>query len=81
MKPSLAQKVSISLSAELLDYAERYKTTHGLASRSDVIALALETLRQRELYQSYRQEAHDSEEHPDAWVDSGLSESLELMER
>lgn len=73
-----AQKVSISLPQELLEYTERYMREHGLNSRSAVFVAAVEALRERERiadYQAYRQEL---EENPDPWLDSDLEETLEL---
>ncbi len=53
----LAEKVSVSLSASLLNFVECYKENHALKSRSKVIELALEHLRQESLEEAYREAA------------------------
>lgn len=76
-----AQKISISLPASVLKYAEEYQKAHSLESRSDVLLEAMKALREKELLESYRQEALEFERNPDPWVDSGLEETLELLKR
>ncbi len=53
----LAEKVSISLPAPLLEFVEHYKESHALKSRSKVIEMALERLQQESLEAAYRQAA------------------------
>ena len=71
------QKISISLSPELLRYAEEYQKTHKLASRSEVIALAMKALRERELFNGYKAMAEDYQKNPDPLLDSGINDGLE----
>jgi metal-responsive CopG/Arc/MetJ family transcriptional regulator len=47
-------KVSISLPIVLLDFVERYRVEHGVASRSQVIERAILVLRERDLEADYR---------------------------
>lgn len=60
------QKLSISLPSNLLNFAEDFKVSHGLESRSEVIARALELLLEQELRQAYRDAAAEWEASPDA---------------
>ncbi|MDT8422029.1 MAG: ribbon-helix-helix domain-containing protein [Desulfuromonadales bacterium] len=53
----LAEKVSISLPAPLLEFVEHYKKNYALKSRSKVIEMALERLQQESLEAAYRQVA------------------------
>lgn len=71
------QKISISLSPEWIRYAETYQKEHGLSSRSEVIAKAMQSLRERELAEGYRALAEDYKTNPDPLLDSGISEGLE----
>jgi Arc/MetJ-type ribon-helix-helix transcriptional regulator len=71
------QKLSISLSPELLRYAEEYQKTHNLASRSEVISLAIQALREKELLEGYQAMAEDYEKNPDLLLDAGISDGLE----
>jgi Arc/MetJ-type ribon-helix-helix transcriptional regulator len=71
------QKISISLSPELLRYAEDYQKAHGLASRSEVIAHAMKALRDKELLEGYKAMAEDYKKNPDPLLDSGINEGLE----
>ena len=72
-----SQKISISLSPEWITYAEAYQKKHGLSSRSEVIARAMQSLRERELAEGYRALAKDYETSPDPLLDSGINEGLE----
>lgn len=54
------RKISISLDARLLLFAEGYRARHGLASRSEVVARALELLRERELAEGFRAMAEEA---------------------
>ena len=65
----LAEKVSISLPPSLLEFIERYKENHALKSRSKVIEMALERLRQEGLEAAYREAATEA--------DSALAEKSE----
>ncbi len=66
-----SRKVSVSLPEELLEYADSYRESHGLASRSEVLAQALKTLRETELAQGYRELAAEYREHhePLEWLE------------
>ena len=77
MEAATSQEISVSLSAELIEYAERYQKEQGLASRSDVIARALRALREHELAEGYRAWAEDSLKNPDPLVEAGTSDGLE----
>ncbi len=72
-----SHKISISLSEELLTYVERYRQAHGLASRSEVLAKALRTLREGELAEGYRELSADYERRRDPLVDAIGAEGLE----
>lgn len=68
----LAEKVSISLPAPLLEFVEHYKENHALKSRSKVIEMALERLQQESLEAAYRQAAADVDPAFDATNSDGL---------
>ena len=72
-----AQKISVSLSQDLLRYAETYRKTHGLSSRSEVIALAVKALRERELAEGYKALAEEHRRKPDPLIEAGLEDGLE----
>lgn len=57
----LAEKVSISLPPTLLDFVERYKEEHALKSRSKVIEMALERMREEKLEEAYRAAAAEAD--------------------
>lgn len=71
------QKISVSLSPDLVNYTEAYRQKHGLPSRSEVIAKALQALRERELAEGYRALARAHEEKPEPLVEMGVWEGLE----
>lgn len=54
-----AEKLSISLPAELSRFIEQYRADHALKNRSQVIGEALKLLRQRDLEAAYREMAQD----------------------
>ena len=72
-----SQKVSVSLPNELLAYAEAYRKSHGLSSRSEVLVRALKTLREAELAEGYRALAAEYKERPDPLADAIGAEGLE----
>ena len=72
-----SQKVSISLSEELLEYADTYRQTHKLSSRSEVLAHALKTLREVELAEGYRELSAEYKIHRDPLVEAIGAEGLE----
>lgn len=72
-----SQKISISLSPEWLRYAEAYREKYGLNSRSEVIARAMQSLRERELAEGYRALTEEYKADPDPLLDSGINEGLE----
>ena len=72
-----AQRLSISLPTDLVRYAEQYKQSHQLESRSEVIARALKALRTLERIEGYKQMAQDYRAQPDPLLDSGVSDGLE----
>ncbi len=74
------QKVTVSLPAEILSYADQYKEAHSLTTRSEVLTLALKLLREKELEAGYRALAEEYAKNLDPLVDSGLKETLEMIE-
>ncbi|MBI5936297.1 MAG: CopG family transcriptional regulator [Betaproteobacteria bacterium] len=70
----LAEKVSISLPAPLLDFVEHYKASHAMKSRSQVIETALERLRQETLEQAYREAAAEADRDFEATASDGLGD-------
>ena len=79
MKDTSNQKVTVSLPAAALSYADRYKEAHGL-NRSEVLTLALRLLRERELLEGYRTLAETQRAHPDPLLDTGLDEVVQQTE-
>lgn len=71
------QKISVSLSPELLKYAEEYQKTHKLSSRSEVITHAMKALRERELFDGYKAMSEDYQKNPDPLVEAGINDGLE----
>lgn len=72
-----SRKVSISLSQELLEYAESYRESHGLSSRSEVLVRALQTLREVELAEGYRELSAEYKTRRDPLVDAIGADGLE----
>lgn len=79
MNVTANQKVTVSLPADVLTYADTYKKAHGL-NRSEVLTLALKLLREQELAEGYRALAAEQANHPDPLVDTGLEDVLEQTE-
>ncbi len=74
------KKVTVSLPVEILSYADQYKEAHSLATRSEVLTLALKLLREKELEAGYRALAEEYAKNPDPLMDSGLEETLDMIE-
>lgn len=81
------QPITARIRADLAEYLEQYQQQHHLATRTDALEEAIRALRQREhdqfLRESYRQMALDEARQGkrDPWVDSGLLETLEGIDR
>ena len=71
------QKISISISPDLLRYAEAYQKTHKLSTRSEAISHALKVLREKELLEGYQAMAQDYEKEADGLVEAGINDGLE----
>jgi Arc/MetJ-type ribon-helix-helix transcriptional regulator len=77
MPNDLNQKISISLPAETIRYAEQYQREHDLSSRSEVVLEAFKALRDRELIEGYKAWAEEFQNNPDPLTEMGLNEGLE----
>ena len=55
----LAEKISVSLPPEAMSFIESYRQQHAIKSRSQVIELALRSLRDSELEAAYRAAANE----------------------
>lgn len=71
------EKISISLPAEVLRFAESYRKSHGLSSRSEVLVEAIRALRDRELAGGFDELSREYESAADLLLDSGVAEGLE----
>lgn len=71
------KKISVSLTDELLAYAESYQQQYKLKSRSEVISEAIRALRERELIVDYKAMAQDLRQLSDLYIDSDIAEGLE----
>ncbi|MEG4305911.1 ribbon-helix-helix protein, CopG family [Microcoleus sp. D3_18a_C4] len=69
-----AEKISISLSQSLVKFIESYKIAKGCNSRSQVIEVALELLRNQELESAYRQASSEVDSAWDLTVADGLTD-------
>lgn len=72
-----AEKVSVSLPAQVLRFAEDYRRSHGLSSRSDVFVEAIKALRERELTDAFEELSREYDSAPEPVLDSGVEEGLE----
>lgn len=63
-------KLSISLPASSVLFVEQYRKTYAVATRSEVIDIALRTLRDRELERAYSEAAREEEDFIDFDVSS-----------
>lgn len=69
-----SEKLSISLSASLVQFVDNYKVTKGCKSRSQVISLAIDLLRYQELEQDYREAASEFNPEWDFTAGDGLKD-------
>jgi Arc/MetJ-type ribon-helix-helix transcriptional regulator len=73
----VATKVSISLPLELLEFVEDYRESHNALSRSEVFALALKLLREKELAKAYAEASKEWDDSEDAKLwDSTVGDGL-----
>lgn len=67
-----ASKLSISLDTPIAEFIDQYQQNHGLKTKSEVVSLALQLLREKELETQYA----------DAWAEwkaSGEAETWETV--
>ncbi|NEU76347.1 CopG family transcriptional regulator [Hassallia byssoidea VB512170] len=69
-----SEKLSISLPLSLVQFVENYKVAKGCKSRSQVIEVALELLRLRELEDAYRDASKEVDADWDVTVADGLTD-------
>jgi len=69
------------LPENVIKYADRYRLEHDYSSRSEVIVLALNHLREQELAKGYKAMAESDSERNDDWLDSGLAETLAEIDK
>jgi len=81
VKTLRSAKLSVSLPEEQLRFIDEYRKRHGIETRSEVMLRALRALREAELAEGYRQMARDYAQEVDEWVDSGLEETRDLIDR
>lgn len=70
----LAEKISISLGADTLNFVESYQKTHAMKSRSQVIEMAIALLREQELEKSYRLATQEADADYEATAADGLAD-------
>jgi Arc/MetJ-type ribon-helix-helix transcriptional regulator len=70
----LAEKLSISLPPETVRFIEQYREAHAIKSRSQVVELALRTLRERDLEAAYREAAAEADPDWEIAASDGLSD-------
>lgn len=68
------EKLSVSLPAPLVRFIENYKITHQCKSRSQVIEVALQRLREQELESAYREANQEVDPDWDLTVADGLTD-------
>ncbi|OKH35841.1 CopG family transcriptional regulator [[Phormidium ambiguum] IAM M-71] len=68
------KNLSISLPVPLVNFIEKYKTSHQYQSPSQVIEAALELLRNRELEEAYRQASEEVDSDWDITIGDGLTD-------
>lgn len=66
------EKLSVSLPAPLVRFIENYKITHQCKSRSQVIEVALQRLREQKLESAYREANQEIDPNWDLTVADGL---------
>lgn len=66
------EKLSVSLPAPLVRFIENYQVTHQCKSRSQVIEVALQRLREQELESAYREANQEVDPDWDLTVADGL---------
>lgn len=68
------EKISISLPISLMQFVENYKISKRCKSRSQVIELALDLLRNQELEQAYREASAENDPNWEITIGDGLTD-------
>ena len=72
-------KLSVSLPPDLVAFVDAFRRDHGVATRSEVIARALEALRTADLERAYRDHARAWDHDPDRdfWDEAAVADALD----
>jgi len=70
----LAEKLSISLPTETVEFIEAYRAEHAIRSRSQVVELALRKLREQNLEAAYREASAETDPAWNAVNSDGLGD-------
>lgn len=68
------EKLSVSLPAILVRFVENYQATHQCKSRSQVVEVALQLLREQELESAYREANQEIDPNWEMTVADGLTD-------
>ena len=73
------QKLSVSLPPDLVDFVDAFRRHHGVATRSEVIARAVEALRTADLRRAYRDHAEAWQHDPERefWDETAVADALD----
>lgn len=81
LEKDLAVRVNVTIPPRLSRFLDEYKTWHGLESRSAVVALAIQTLKDIDMEQGYAELAEYQSSHPESLIGLDLTDGLEDASR
>ncbi len=75
-----AIRVNVTIPPRLARFLDDYQTWHGLESRSAVVALAIQTLKDFDLQRGYAEQAEYQHAHPETLIGLDLTDGLETSQ-
>jgi hypothetical protein len=77
LEKETAVRINVTVPPRLARFLDEYQTWHGLESRSAVVALAIQTLKDLDMQQGYAEQAKYQRNHPETFIGLDTSDGLD----
>jgi hypothetical protein len=77
LEKETATRINVTIPPRLARFLDEYQTWHKLESRSAVVALAIQTLKDLDMKNGYAEQAEYQRNHPETFIGLDISDGLE----
>jgi hypothetical protein len=78
LEKEMATRVNVTIPPRLARFLDDYQAWHGLDSRSAVVALAIQTLKDLDMERGYAEQAEYQRLHPETLIGLELTDGFEM---